>query len=141
MGMLGSVVLALLGALACDALLAEKRPSLRFWLQAISPLSGLLGVGAAANGLFCVIKMLAYLAFIRYAPVIYLANLAAGVASVLLGIRYGHSTAMVWLGGRLNAKQKALFERAHAFLVENEDSLGPVGLGLGVFCALLNLFT
>ena len=40
MGMLGSVVLVLLGALANDTRIGKRRADVRFWLQALSPLSG-----------------------------------------------------------------------------------------------------
>jgi hypothetical protein len=139
MGMLGSVILILLGALACEAKLGRKRPSLRFWLQALIPLSGVLGIGAALNGLICVIKMIAYLGFIRYAPVVYVGSLAAGVASLLLGVRYGHSFAMLWLGRYLSKGQRARADRLHELLREQEETLGYAGLALGAFGVLINL--
>jgi hypothetical protein len=140
MGMLGSVVLFLLSALACEAQLGKNRPSLAFWLRALSPLSGLLGLGATVNGLFCVIKMLAYLGFIRYAPVVYLGSLGAGVVSVLLGVRFGYGTAIIWLGRRLSPQNRARADRLYALLCAEEQSLGYAGLALGLFCTCINLF-
>jgi hypothetical protein len=139
MGMLGSVILFLLGALACEAKLGRSRPSLRFWLQALVPLAGVLGIGAALNGLFCVIKMIAYLGFIRYAPVVYVFSLGAGLASLMLGVRFGHGFAMLWLGRYLNAKQRAYADRLQAVLRAREETLGYAGLALGLFSALINL--
>jgi hypothetical protein len=139
MGMLGSVVLLLLSALACEEQLAKKRARLRFWLQALAPLSGLLGLGAAINGLFCIVTMLAYLGFIRYAPVVYLGSLGAGVASLLLGVRFGHGTAMLWLGDRLKKSQRAAADRLHQTLCSHESTLGYAGLALGLFCLLINV--
>lgn len=137
--MLGSVVLVLLGALACEAQLGRNRPNLRFWLQALSPLSGVLGIGAALNGLFCVCKMLAYLGFIRHAPVVYLGSLGAGLASLLLGVRFGHGLAMMWLGQKLTPSQRARADRLHAILCTEDETLGYAGLALGTFCVLLNV--
>ncbi len=140
MGMLGSVVLIILSALACETKLSRNRPSLGFWLRALSPLAGLLGIAATANGIFCVLKMLAYLGFIRYAPVVYLCSLGAGVASVLLGVRFGQSTAMLWIGRKLSARQRALADRVYEVLCTQEESLGYAGLALGAFCVLINVF-
>ena len=139
MGLLGSVVLLLVAALACERSLGKHLPSLRFWLQALSPLSGLLGIGATISGLYCTIKMVAYLGFIRYAPVVYIGSLAAGVASLLLGLRFGHTLLLVWFGRHVSAGQRQLAERLHAQLCENESMLGAAGLVFGSFCALLNI--
>jgi len=139
MGMLGCVVLLLLSALASDVAFAKKNATLRFWLQALSPLSGVLGLGAAANGLVCIIKMLGYLGFIGHAPMVYLGNLAAGVCSLLLGIRYGYAAALLWLGGKLSKTTRARLDSLHALLGKNEKTLGRAGLALGTFCILLNL--
>jgi hypothetical protein len=137
--MLGSVILVLLSALSCEAQLGKKRPSLRLWLQALSPLSGLLGFGAAINGLYCFLKMLAYLGFIRHAPLVYLGSLGAGLLSLLLGLRYAHGMAMLWLGRRLSPGQRALADRLHAQLLAQEVPLGYAGLAFGTFTTLLNL--
>lgn len=139
MGMLGSVILVLLGALASDASLGKRYEGVRFWLQAVAPLSGLIGIGAALNGLFCVFKMLAYLSFIKHAPFVYLTNLAAGALSLSLGVRFGYTTATSWLGKRLTPSQRALGDRLHAALCAQEGTLGSAGLVVGVFCILLNL--
>ena len=139
MGMLGSVVLFLLGALGCEAKIGRNRPQLRFWLHALVPLSGMLGLGAALNGLYCIIKMIAYLGFIRYAPVVYVFSLGAGVASLLLGVRFGHGFAMLWLGRYLSAGQRALADRLQIALHAQEETLGYSGLALGLFCVLINL--
>jgi hypothetical protein len=139
MGLLGSVMLLLVAALACERSLGKHLPSLRFWLQALSPLSGLLGLGAAISGLYCTIKMVAYLGFIRYAPVVYIGSLAAGMASFLLGLRYGYTLLLVWFGRHLSSRQRQLVERMHAQLCENESTLGAAGLVFGSFCALLNI--
>lgn len=139
MGLLGSVVLLLVAALACERSLGKHLPSLRFWLQALSPLAGLLGIGATISGLYCTIKMVAYLGFIRYAPVVYIGSLAAGVASLLLGLRFGYTLLLVWFGRHMSSGQRQLAERLHAQLCENESMLGAAGLVFGSFCALLNI--
>lgn len=139
MGLLGSVMLLLVAALACERSLGKHLPSLRFWLQALSPLSGMLGIGAAVSGLYCTIKMVAYVGFIRYAPVVYVGSLAAGVASLLLGLRFGYTTLLLWLGGRLSARHRGVLDRWHGQLCENESTLGAAGLVFGTFCALLNI--
>ncbi len=139
MGLLGSVMLLLVAALACERSLGKHLPSLRFWLQALSPLSGMLGIGAAVSGLYCTIKMVAYLGFIRYAPVVYIGSLAAGLASFLLGLRFGYTMLFLWFGQKLSAGQRRLGERLHAQLCENETTLGAAGLVFGTFCALLNI--
>lgn len=141
MGTLGSVVLILLGALANEGAIGRLRPSLRFWLQALSPLSGLLGVGAAINGVWTVLEMAAYLGFIRVAPTVYLGFLAAGVASLLLGLRFGYPTLEVWVGQRLSSGQRALGGKLHRALIERQETLGYAGLALGLFSLALNLFT
>ena len=140
MGMLGSVVLILLAALACELKLGRNRPNLRFWLQAVSPFSGLLGIGAALNGLFCLVKMLAYLGFIRYAPVVYLGTIGASLASLLLGVRFGYRSAMLWLGAKMSARQRILADRLHERLCTQEETLGYAGLAFGTFAMLLNVF-
>ncbi len=139
MGLLGSVVLLLVAALACERSLGKHLPSLRFWLQALSPLSGLLGIGAAVSGLYCTIKMVAYLPFIWYAPVVYVGSLAAGVASFLLGLRFGYTLLLLWFGRHLSPRMRQLAERMHLQLCENESTLGAAGLVFGGFCALLNI--
>ncbi len=139
MGMLGSVVLILLGALANDGWLGRRRANLRFWLQAIAPLAGFLGIGATVNGLFCVVKMLAYLGFIRHAPTVWLGTTAAGTVSLLLGLRYGYPMLMAWLGGQLSESQRNLGERLHKYLVTVQEPLGAAAIACGAFCALLNI--
>lgn len=141
MGMLGSVVLLILGALASDATVGKRLPNARFWLQALAPLSGFIGIGAAINGLLCVFKMLAYLGFIKHAPVVYLANLGAGALSLLLGLRFGYTTAISWAGKHLSQGQRQLLDRLHTLLCTQEGTLGSAALVVGTFCMLLNLIT
>ena len=141
MGMLGSVILILLGALAAGELLTARYKQLRMPLTAITPLSGLLGVGAALNGLFCVIKMLAYLGFIGVAPTVYLVNIAAGALSLSLGVRFGYSTLMVWLGGKLSPARRAACDRLYGRLCAQDTAHGVLGVALGLFAALFNLIT
>lgn len=139
MGLLGSTVLLLVAALACERALGKHLPGLRFWLQALAPLSGFLGIGAAVSGLYCTIKMVAYFAFIQYAPVVFIGSLAAGIASLLLGLRFGYSVLLIWFGRHLSPGQRAWVDRMHAHLCENERTLGSAGLVFGTFCALLNI--
>lgn len=141
MGTLGSVVLILLGALANEGAIGRLRPGLRFWLQALTPLAGLLGVGAALNGAWVIIEMAAYLGFIRVAPAVYLGFMGAGFASLLLGLRFGYPTLDAWVGQRLSAKQRTLAEQLHQALQKREKTLGYAGLALGAFSLALNLFT
>jgi ABC-type thiamin/hydroxymethylpyrimidine transport system permease subunit len=139
MGMLGSVVLVLLGALANDTRLGKRRADLRFWLQALAPLSGFLGLGAAVNGLLCVIQMLAYLGFIRHAPTVWIGTTTAGVVSLLLGLRFGYPMLASLVGDRLSESQRGLIERLHKQLVVSQEPLGAAGIAFGVFCIALNL--
>lgn len=139
MGMLGSVVLVLLGALANDARLGKRRADVRFWLQALSPLSGVLGIAAALNGLLCVVQMVAYLGFIRYAPTVWLGTTTAGVVSLLLGVRFGYPLLATLLGSRLGESMRSRLERLHAQLIRSQEPLGAAGIAFGVFCIAINL--
>jgi ABC-type branched-subunit amino acid transport system permease subunit len=139
MGMLGSVILILLGALANDARLGKKRADVRFWLQAVAPLGGFLGLGAAVNGLFCVIKMLAYIGFIRHAPTVWIGTTTAGALSVLLGLRFGYPMLRSLLGERLPPSLQSFGERLHKLLIKSEEPLGAAGIAFGTFCALINI--
>ena len=139
MGMLGSVVLVLLGALANDAWLGKRRANLRFWLQAIAPLAGFLGIGAAVNGLLCIVKMLAYLGFIRHAPTVWIGTMIAGTVSLVLGLRFGYPMLASWLGPKLSESQRGTGERLHKYLVTIQEPLGGGAIACGVFCVLLNL--
>jgi len=139
MGMLGSVVLILLGALANDTRLGKRRADVRFWLQAVSPLAGFLGLGAAVNGLLCVVKMLAYLGFIRHAPTVWIGTTVAGVVSLLLGLRFGYPTLASFLGSRLSDSWRSLGERLHKQLIAIQEPLGAAGIAFGAFCALINI--
>jgi ABC-type thiamin/hydroxymethylpyrimidine transport system permease subunit len=139
MGMLGSVVLILLGALANDTWLGKRRANLRFWLQAIAPLAGFLGIGATFNGLFCVVKMIAYLGFIRHAPTVWIGTTAAGMVSLLLGLRYGYPMLVSWLGDKLSESQRTFGDRLHKSLVNIQEPLGAAAIAGGTFCALINI--
>ena len=141
MGMLGSVILILLGALANDERLGKKRADVRFWLQAVAPLAGMIGIGAAVNGLFCILRMLAYIGFIRHAPMVWLGTTTAGVVSVLLGLRFGYPTLAALAGDRLSQRVRGTLERLHKLLIKSEEPLGAAGIAAGVFCALINLIT
>lgn len=140
MGMLGSVVLLILGALASANVLSKLRPGLRFWFDLLTPFSGLLGVGATIYGLYLVIRMVAYLGFIRYEPVVYLAGLFAGLVSVALGVIYGFDTARGWLTGHLSERQLSLAESLKDRLQPYKTELGYAGLALGTFGLLINFF-
>ena len=139
MGMLGSVVLVLLGALANDARLGKRRADVRFWLQALSPLSGVLGLAAALNGLLCVVQMVAYLGFIRYAPTVWLGTTTAGVVSLLLGVRFGYPLLATLLGSRLGESMRSRLERLHAQLIRSQEPLGAAGIAFGLFCVAINV--
>ncbi|PSM30852.1 hypothetical protein [Haliangium sp. UPWRP_2] len=139
MGMLGSVVLILLGALANDGRLGKRRADVRFWLQALSPLSGVLGVSAAINGLLCVMQMLAYLGFIRHAPTVWIGTTTAGVVSLLLGLRFGYPLLSSLLGSRLGELTRSRLERLHAQLIRSQEPLGAAGIAFGLFCVAINV--
>ena len=145
MGTLGSVLLLALSALACEKQLAKHRStrvqSVRFWLQAIAPLSGFLGLGALASGAYAVLSMLMYIGFIRVAPVVWTGTLVAGLCSMGLGLRFGHSMAHAWLQKKRLVPGSILrsVERLHARLVESEQLMGQLGLLAGFFVLLINL--
>lgn len=141
MSTLGSVVLMILGAIATSHILSKYKPSLRFWLDLMVPFQGYLGVGAAFYGLYLLIHMVAYLGFIRFAPVYLLSALAAGVVSIGLGVIYGFETARVWLSGKASERQIAYLESLHKWLSGSKTELGFAGLALGGFGLLLNFFT
>lgn len=141
MGTLSSVLLLLLAALANADRFGTWWPASRFWLAALSPLSGLLGVFAVVTGVFTIIEMAAYLGFVRIAPVVYVGFLLGGVLSLFLGLRFGYATFLSWFGGRLSPGLRQYCDDAQALLIRNESTLGYLGLAAGLFCLLLNLFT
>lgn len=140
MGMLGSVVLLILGALATANTLSRYRPGLRFWLDLLVPFQGYLGVGAVGYGLYLIIHMVAYLSFIKFAPVYLLAILSAGVVAMGLGGIFGFETARMWLNGRVSEQNLATAESLHKWLATNKTELGYAGLLLGAFGVLMNIF-
>ena len=139
MGMLGSVVLVLLGALANDTRIGKRRADVRFWLQALSPLSGVLGIAAALNGILCVMQMVAYLGFIRHAPTVWLGTTTAGVVSLLLGLRFGYPLLSSVLGSRLSESMRSRLERLHTQLIRSQEPLGAAGIAFGLFCVAINV--
>ncbi|MBL9040809.1 MAG: hypothetical protein JNM83_04365 [Myxococcales bacterium] len=141
MGTLSSTVLILLAALANADGIGKWWPSSRFWLTALSPLSGLLGVGAVVAGLITIFEMAAYLGFVRIAPTVYLGFLGAGVLSVLLGLRFGYATLLSWFGAKLSPGVRKVCDDFQAVLIRNEHGLGYAGLATGLFSLLLNVFT
>jgi len=141
MGTLSSTVLILLAALANADGIGKLWPASRFWLTALAPLSGLLGVGAALAGLLTIIEMAAYLGFVRIAPMVYLGFLGGGVVSLLLGLRFGYATLLSWFGDKLSPGIRQTCDDLQAVLIRNESRLGYLGLATGVFCLLLNVFT
>ncbi len=140
MGMLGSVVLMMLGALSISSVIAKYRPSLRFWLDLMVPFQGQLGVGAALYGLYLIIRMVAYLGFIRYAPLVLLAGLSAGVVSLALGTIFGFETARGFLAPRLSGGVMGFLEGVHKNLLPYKQPLGYAALFLGAFGILINFF-
>ena len=135
MGTLSSTVLILLAALANADGIGKWWPSSRFWLTALSPLSGLLGVGAVIAGLITIFEMAAYLGFVR------IGFLGAGVLSVLLGLRFGYATLLSWFGAKLSPGVRKVCDDFQAVLIRNEHGLGYAGLATGLFSLLLNVFT
>lgn len=141
MGTLSSVLLLLLSAVVHADRIGKLWPGMRFWLSAVSPLTGLLGVFSVGIGLATTIEMLAYLGFVRVAPVVYLGFLGGGVLLSLLGLRFGFGTLLSWFGDKLPPGLRALCDDAQALLIKNETPLGYLGLASGLFCLLLNVFT
>lgn len=141
MGTLSSTLLLLLAALASAEGIGKLWPASRFWLSALSPLSGLLGVGSVATGLVTIVEMAAYLGFVRVAPMVYLGFLGGGVLSFLLGLRFGYALLLSWFGDKLPAGLRNTLDDVQAWLIHNERSLGYLGLATGMFCLLLNVFT
>lgn len=141
MGTLSSTLLIVLAALANADGIGKLWPSSRFWLTALLPLSGMLGVGAAISGILTIIEMAAYLSFVRLAPMVYLGFMGGGVLSVLLGLRFGYATLLTWFGSKLTPGIQSTCDNVQAWLIRNERSLSYFGLATGVFCLLLNVFT
>ena len=141
MGTLSSVLLIVLAALANADGIGKWWPSSRFWLTALLPLSGLLGVGAIITGILTIIEMAAYLGFVRLAPMVYLGFLGGGVLSLLLGLRFGYATLLTWFGSKLSPGLQKSGDEFQALLIRNERNLSFLGLATGVFCLLLNVFT
>ncbi len=141
MGTLSSTLLLILAALANADAIGKLWPASRFWLSALSPLSGLLGVGSVVTGLVTIVEMLGYLGFVRVAPMVYLGFLGGGILSLLLGLRFGYATILSWFGDKLSPGLRQSFEDLQALLIHNERSLSYLGLATGIFCLLLNIFT
>ena len=91
------------------------------------------------NGLLCIVKMLAYLGFIRHAPTVWIGTTVAGVVSLLLGLRYGYPLLVGWLGKQLSDSQRGTGERLHKYLVSIQQPLGAAAIVCGAFCVLINL--
>lgn len=141
MGTLSSALLIVLASLANAEGIGKLWPASRFWLTALSPLSGMLGVGAVIAGLLTIVEMAAYLGFVRLAPMVYLGFLGGGILSLLLGLRFGYATLLTWFGSRLSPGVQKVCDEVQAALIRNERNLSYLGLATGVFCLLLNVFT
>ncbi len=141
MGTLSSTLLIVLAALANADGIGKLWPSSRFWLTALLPLSGMLGVGAVITGVLTIIEMAAYLGFIRLAPMVYLGFMGGGILSLLLGLRFGYATLLTWFGSKLSPAMQTTCDSVQALLIRKERSLSYAGLATGVFCLLLNVFT
>jgi hypothetical protein len=140
MGLLASVVLLILGFLSTEETLSRYRPELRTWARLLSPFQGYLGVGMVLYGLYLTIRMVAYLPFIRFEPVVYVAGLLSGVCAICLGLIFGHETARKWAAGHVPERSLELCRRAAEGLTPYRSSLGYAALLLGAFGILLNIF-
>ncbi|MCS6913503.1 MAG: hypothetical protein NZ890_09715 [Myxococcota bacterium] len=139
MGILGSVVLLILGMLAAQEVIVRLWPGLRPYLHPLAALSGPLGVGAALYGCYLTLYMLAYLGFVRYAPLVYLVGLLGGLTSMALGLLFGRRTAQGWLAGR-SAQLLSRAEPLERLLSRHRTELGLAGVLLGALGLALHLF-
>jgi hypothetical protein len=141
MGMSGSILLLILGALAAEEQIQRFRPSLRGYLGLFAPLSGPLGAGATAYGLYVVLHTLAYLGFIRYAPTVFFTGLASGLCCIALGLVFGLKTARRWAGeDTFLGKTLRRAEPLAKLLARYKTALGLAGVVLAFVSLVINIF-
>lgn len=139
MSIFGSLLLTLIGALSITEELSKYRPSLRLWLEGLSPFRGYLGLGCASYGLISTLNTLSQIGVIRYIPFVYLSTLAAGIVAICAGILLGYETASQFLQNKIPEEQWAKVESCYFQLLAQQKNLGYAALALGVFQILLNL--
>lgn len=141
MGMSGSILLLILGALAAEEQIVRFRPALRGYLSLFFPMAGPLGAGGTAYGLYTVLHTLAYLGFIRYAPTVFFTGLLSGLCCIALGLIFGLKTARRWAGdGSTIGKILGHAEPVSRILARYKTALGLAGVALAFVSLVINIF-
>ena len=138
-GLFGSTLLIVLGALCTTKELSKYRPSIQLVLEGLSPFRGYLGLACASYGIILTIQILLQIPIIHLFPFIYLASLSAAILAVVVGFLMGYETLAARLQPHLPEKTWAYIDALHKSLQKDQSSIGFAALSMGAFHALLFL--
>jgi hypothetical protein len=131
-GLLFSIFLFLLGALAVYPAFVQTFPWSKQWLDRLLPYQAVMGIIGVVWGLFWGLRLLAGAGMpMHMSPISWLLNLAGAVVAILLGLLLGYS----WIDQYVlsnNAQFQQRGETMRLRLLARQGSLGWSALVLGI---------
>jgi hypothetical protein len=139
MGLLFSILLIILGALAVYPAVVQTWPATREWLDKLVPYQGIFGIVMLVWGVVWALRLLADTGIMmRFAPIIWLVSLAGAVVAILLGLLLGYALIEQYaLRNNVQFQQRGAVYRAK--LLTRQASLGWAAIVLGAVIFLMRL--
>jgi hypothetical protein len=139
MGILFSIFLVIVGALAAYPRVIQTWPNGKQLIDRLLPYQGAIGIVALLWGLAQILRRLARMGVeLRLEPALWLVMFAGGVVAVLLGILLGYGLIAQHVLGRSPDMQRR-GDEIRARLIPRQAQFGIAGMALGVLGFLLYL--
>ena len=133
---LNMLILLALGILGVSSVIIKKKPEAKELIDKLAKISGYIGIGAAAWGIYIVISSILNIRYIQLSALGWLTGLAAGVVFVGLGFIFGYGMVTAYLSEEAKAKGEQLRQK----LVNYQIPLGWVSLGLFAWLLVFRIF-
>jgi hypothetical protein len=138
MGLVFSILLILLGALAVYPAVVQTWPATKQWLDKVVPYQAVLGIVMAIWGLIWGLSLLVHAEMVRYSTIIWVFSLLEAVAALLLGLLLGYSL-IEQHALRNNPQFQQQGEVYRLKLLARQSSLGWLAIVLGAVNFLMRL--
>ena len=138
MGLVFSILLILLGALAVYPAVVQTWPATKQWLDKVVPYQAVLGIVMAIWGLIWGLSLLVHAGMVRYSTIIWVVSLIEAVVALLLGLLLGYSL-IEQHALRNNPQFQQQGEVYRLKLLARQSSLGWLAIVLGAVNFLMRL--
>jgi hypothetical protein len=139
MGLLFSILLIILGALAVYPAVVQTWPTTKPLLDKLMPYQGIIGIVGLIWGVFWALRLLAVAGMMmHFSPIVWLVSLIGAVVAVMLGLLLGYSLIDRHVLGN-NAQFQQRGETFRVKLLARQASLGWAAIIVGVVNFLMLL--